>query len=159
MELYWVHGNTAHIKQTLKPRSSVEHSSMLTHKFYTRDARVDAWDGSPGRWKLTDSTSLGSWKIGVESDQEGCPPVREDGSFVIDIPNKDCIDLSGHCPFWAHQNQCLQNPEFMRSKCPLTCNECGDSFDHRLYRHKNATTGPSIQQQAKQGESISHDEL
>lgn len=132
---------------------------MLTHKFYTRDARVDNWHGSPGRWKLTDSTSLGSWKIGVESDEEGCPPMREDGSFVIDIPLKSCIDLSGHCAFWASRNQCSGNPEFMKSKCPFTCNQCGSNFRHRVYRHKNMTNGPSIQQHTKQGERTSHDEL
>jgi len=128
VELYWMSGNRANIKDTLEPQSLWTHYSMLTHEFYARDARVDAWAGSPGRWKLTSNSSLGSWKIGVEG-REGSPPIREDGSVVIDIPLKTCLDLSGHCQFWANQDQCRENPVFMREKCMLTCGHCSDFRD------------------------------
>mmetsp|Transcript_37053 Transcript_37053/g.78230 ORF Transcript_37053/g.78230 Transcript_37053/m.78230 type:complete len:442 (-) Transcript_37053:494-1819(-) len=124
-EMHWLTGNTAHFKETIEPNSSWSHYSMLTHQFWSRDARVDTWPGSPGRWKLTENTSLGSWKIGVEGE-EGSPPIREDGTMGIIIPNKECIDLSGHCTFWQHQNQCDENPGFMREKCMLTCGHCSN---------------------------------
>lgn len=125
VEIYWISGNNAQLKHTIEPNEVWEHYSMLTHNWWTRDATVDKWDGSPGRWKLTDSTSLGSWKIGVETDDESSSPILEDGSVFIQIPNKTCIDFSGHCQFWARQNQCSENPSFMRDKCSLTCNHCG----------------------------------
>lgn len=126
VELYWIHSTRATLKETIQPNTSSTHFSMLTHEFYARDNRVDSWSGSPGRWKLSTNSTLGSWKIGV-AGKDGSPPIREDGSVTIIIPHKTCIDISGHCSFWANQNQCNENPNFMRDKCKLTCDYC--SFD------------------------------
>lgn len=123
IELYWIHRTKATMKEIIQPDTSSIHHSMLTHEFYARDTRVDAWPGSPGRWKLSDNSSLGRWKIGV-AGENGSPPIGEDGSVTIAISHKTCIDLSGHCSFWANQNQCKQNPNFMREKCKLTCDYC-----------------------------------
>lgn len=140
VELYWISGTRANIKGTIQPGESWTHYSMLTHEFFAWDARVDTWSGTPGRWKLTNNSSLGTWKIGVEhtgeeGDGKGTASfIREDGSVVIDIPHKPCLDLSGHCLFWANQNQCKQNPVFMREKCMLTCAHCSNDQDGRPSR-------------------------
>jgi len=105
VEVYWIHGNRAHIKSTIPPGDTLKHKSMLTHEFYVRDARVDAFGDSPGRWKLSENSSLGSWKIGVEGE-EGSPPIRDDGTIEIVIQSKNCMDLSGHCSFWKGQGEC-----------------------------------------------------
>lgn len=134
VELYWIHGTKATMKEMIQPNSSSIHYSKLTHEFYARDSRVDTWPGTPGRWKLTTNCSLGSWKIGV-AGKDGSPPIQEDGSMTIIIPNKSCIDLSGHCGFWSNQNQCNENPNFMREKCQLTCDYC--SFDGENERNSD----------------------
>ena len=123
VELYWIHSTRATMKEVIQPNTSSEHFSMLTHEFYARDNRVDDWAGSPGRWKLSKNSSLGSWKIGV-AGEEGSPPIREDENVKIIIPHKTCMDMSGHCSFWANQKQCNENPTFMRDKCMLTCDYC-----------------------------------
>jgi curved DNA-binding protein CbpA len=120
VEIYWVHGTRAHLKATLPANHRVNHTSMLTHEWYIRDARVDSFSTSPGRWKLSEESSLGSWKIGIE----GGPRFRDDGSVEIIINRSSCFDLSGHCPFWRMQNECVKNPNFMSDKCPLTCKVC-----------------------------------
>ena len=125
VEIYWISGTRATMKEVIKPNSSSIHYSMLTHEFYARDQRVDEWSGSPGRWKLSKNSSLGSWKIGV-TGEEGSPPII-DGSVVIAIQTPSCVDMSGHCGFWANQAQCDENPNFMKEKCMLTCNYCADS--------------------------------
>ena len=141
VEIYWISGNRANIKTTIEPNETWVHYSMLTHEFYSRDARVDTWEGSPGRYKLTTNSSLGSWKIGVNSsnsdkedgggrEEEELPTstIREDGSVYITIPPKKCLDLSGHCTFWANQNQCKENPTFMAEKCMLSCGHCSNDI-------------------------------
>ena len=142
VEIYWISGNRANIKTTIEPNETWVHYSMLTHEFYSRDARVDLWEGSPGRFKLTTNSSLGSWKIGVSSsnsekkdddgggqqEEEHATTIREDGSVYITIPPKQCLDLSGHCTFWANQNQCTENPTFMAEKCMLTCGHCSNDI-------------------------------
>ena len=134
VEMYWIYGRKAEHKVTIEPNSSSEHYSMLTHEWYARDVRVDEWKESPGRWKLSTNSSLGSWKIGVEGDTTGndgrieyksCP-IGDDGSVIIDIPSVQCLDLSGHCQFWAQQKQCTENPNFMRDRCMLTCGHCSN---------------------------------
>lgn len=116
----------AKLKRVMEPGETWTHWSKLTHQFNARDVRVDDWRGSPGRHKMTTNSSLGSWKIGVEtSDLDGSSsPIREDGSVVVDVPGASCVDLSGHCGFWAGQDQCRQNPNFMKERCALTCGEC-----------------------------------
>lgn len=126
VELYWIFETRADFKMEIAAGESATVYSMLSHEFYIRDARVDKWDGSPGRWKMTTGSSLGSWKIGVEGDSEDAAPIRPDGSVVIDIPNRWCLDMSGHCKWWDMQKQCKENPVFMREKCVQTCGYCGN---------------------------------
>lgn len=123
VEIYWIHGSRAHLKVTLDPNQYVWHTSMLAHEWYARDARVDQFPGSPGRWKLSEESQLGSWKIGQN------PPVGEDGTVRIEIEAKVCYDMSGHCGFWDKQQECQKNPNFMREKCPLTCKFCRNHSD------------------------------
>ena len=146
VEMYWISGNRAHIKHTIQPQEEWVFYSFLTHEFYGRDARVDDWDGNAGRHKLTTNSSLGRWKIGIANDadddeeqqhdddssndskqQQQTQIIREDGSVVITILPKQCLDLSGQCSFWAQpgQNQCKENPSFMHEKCAMTCGACG----------------------------------
>lgn len=122
VELYWIHGGKATMKVTLEPNRSSTHYSKLTHEFYARDNRVDTWAGSPGRWKLSTDSGLGRWKIGVAG--EDGTHIEEDGSVVVVVPHKSCVDLSAHCSFWANQNQCKNNENFMRDKCKVTCGYC-----------------------------------
>ena len=114
IELYWVHGTTAHLKATIEPNEDSWHTSMLTHEWYIRDARVDTHRGARGRHKLTEDSSLGSYKIlNDKSPQE----------FIIQA--NQCFDLSGHCSFWQmHENGCKTNPGFMHEHCQKTCGTC-----------------------------------
>lgn len=114
IEIYWVHETTAHLKATIEPNEDSWHTSMLTHEWYIRDARVDTHNGARGRYKLTDDSSLGSYKIlNDESPQE------------IIIQANQCFDLSGHCSFWQmHENACKTNPGFMHEHCQKTCGMC-----------------------------------
>lgn len=90
VEVYWIHGNRAHIKMTLQAGEQVTHRSMLSHEWWVRDARVDTRPDSPGRYKLTDNTCLASWKITNDTSPQ-----------VMTIERKTCYDLSGHCGFWC----------------------------------------------------------
>lgn len=38
-----------------------------------------------------------------------------------------CIDKDQKCGFWADQGECDRNPDFMLARCPLSCNQCGDT--------------------------------
>jgi hypothetical protein len=122
VEIYWVHGSRAHIKETLEPHSRVEHTTMISHEWYIRDARVDKRPDSPGRYRLSNDSSLGTWKIGAA---DGKPYKQlDDGTIEIVIEAQSCFDLSGHCPFWNGQRECTKNPVFMAEVCPLTCQKC-----------------------------------
>jgi curved DNA-binding protein CbpA len=125
VEIYWVHGTAAHIKETVPAHHRINHTSMLTHEWYARDARVDTFATSPGRWKLSEGSSLGSWKIGVQ----GGPLFRDDGSVQIVIRARSCFDMSGHCSFWKAQNECSKSPRFMSEQCRLTCELCKPEDD------------------------------
>ena len=116
VEVYWVHGTKAKLVETLDPGQTKKHTSMLTHEFFIWDARVDRWKGSPGRWKLTNESSLGTVKI-----------LSDTSPYVIPIHRKDCIDLSGHCSWWKGQGECKNNPTFMAETCPRTCLVCNDA--------------------------------
>lgn len=89
VEIYWIHGNRAHIKMTLAAGDQATQRSMLSHEWWVRDARVDTRPDSPGRYKLTDATCLASWKI-----------INDTSPQVMVIERKTCFDLSGHCAFW-----------------------------------------------------------
>ncbi|KAI8102424.1 hypothetical protein M9435_006025 [Picochlorum sp. BPE23] len=36
----------------------------------------------------------------------------------------DCVDTDDNCEEWATIGECDKNPEFMRSACPKSCNQC-----------------------------------
>jgi curved DNA-binding protein CbpA len=115
VELYWIHGSRAHERSPIQPGDTVEHTSMLSHEWYARDARVDSRHDSPGRYKLTQESSLGSWKIVNDTSPQ---------EIVIETPI--CFDLSGHCLFWKQQGACTKNSVFMCEQCRLSCkNSCG----------------------------------
>lgn len=118
VEVYWVHGNTAHKKMTMEPGEISEHTTMLSHEWYVRDVRVDAFRDSPGRHKLSNDSSLGSWKI-----------LKDESPQTIIIPKTTCMDLSGHCAFWKVRNECRKNPTFMGEKCVKTCGLCHNVKD------------------------------
>ena len=114
VEIYWVHGSRAHKKLDLPPGHSARHTTMLSHEWYVRDARVDAWRDSPGRHKLSNESSLGSWKI-----------LSDESPLRIVIEGGQCFDMSGHCRFWDMQDRsCTTNPGFMREQCQRTCGHC-----------------------------------
>lgn len=113
VEVYWIHGSRAQKKLTLKPGERRTHTSMLSHEWYFRDERVDSFDTSPGRYKLTEASSLGSVKILSDN------PVQD-----ILIPRRKCFDLSGHCSFWRMEGACRNNAGFMDHYCKLTCGHC-----------------------------------
>lgn len=117
VEIYWVHGSTAHKKLELDPGMSSTHITMLSHEWYIRDARVDTHRNAPGRHKLTNDSSLGSWKIlSDESPQEHI------------IKGGQCFDLSGHCAFWNnYDGACRKNPGFMWEYCKKTCGKCSSA--------------------------------
>ena len=117
VEVYWIDGTQAKVKiPHLKPGASSTHYSHLTHEWYIRDVRVDAWKDSPGRWKLTTESMLLTFQL-----------TQPHSPFVLKIPPRTCFDLSGHCGFWAQQNECTKNPNFVNDKCPLTCRQCDDA--------------------------------
>lgn len=128
-ELYWVHGSTAKITMKLQPQESSDHTTMLSHEWYVRDARVDTLFNSPNRNRLTTDSSLISWKI------------VDDKIVDYVIPKRTCFDLSGHCPFWKHQGECTKNPDFMREQCLLTCRFCSRKDDEKLESLENEETG------------------
>lgn len=121
VEVYWIHGSRAQKKLDLQPGEKKTHTSMLSHEWYFRDTRIDTFPNNPGRYKLTENSSLGSVKIlSDESPQE------------IVIPHKTCFDLSGHCSFWQGQGECRKNPNFMREQCAKTCHHCTENDEsHR----------------------------
>ena len=123
VELYWIHGGKGNHLVTLQPGDVRVENTMLSHEFYARDDRVDRWDGSPGRHKLSKNSAMGSWKI--LSD-----PVSEvDGNTIYIRSN--CFDLSGHCEWWAAapRHECQRNPGFMNKTCQKTCEVC--AIEHK----------------------------
>ena len=126
VEVYWIHQTTAKRTSLLQPGEAQEHNTMLSHEFYVRDARVDTRKDSPGRYKLTPNSSLASFKILSDAPNQ-----------VLTIPRKTCFDLSGHCYFWNHQNECRKNPVFMAEACRKTCNLCTDQEDNEENEDKS----------------------
>jgi len=114
VEIYWVHGRKAHKKMEVAPGETGHQLSMLSHEWYVRDVRVDTRPDSPGRYKLSNESSLGSWKILSDEDPQ---------QFIIE--GGQCFDLSGHCQFWQMQDRsCVTNPIFMSEQCQKTCGLC-----------------------------------
>ncbi|CAB9531268.1 protein DnaJ [Seminavis robusta] len=118
VEIMWMHGSRGHDKLKLKPGESQTHTTMLGHEWWVRDARVDTRKDSPGRYRLSRQSMVAVWKI--KSD--------EDFQRLVIHP-KNCIDLSGHCPWWKSQGECKKNPEFMTENCALTCKTCKEDDD------------------------------
>jgi curved DNA-binding protein CbpA len=110
VEIYWIHGSTAKISEILQPNDTGHHITMLSHEWYVRDARVDQRRDSPGRYKLTTESSLGSWKITNDTSPQ-----------IITIETPVCYDLSGHCGHWKRHGDCTKNPNFMCEICQLSC--------------------------------------
>ena len=132
VELYWINGGSGKHLTTLEPGETRVEDTMLSHEFYARDDRVDRWDGSPGRNKLSTNSAMGSWKI--LSD-----PVSEvDGNAIYIQSN--CFDLSGHCEWWnsAPRHECQKNPTFMNKTCQKTCKVCTDDANDDSTGRDNA---------------------
>ena len=119
VEVYWIHGSRAHYKFTLEPGGTSHHRTMLSHEWYVRDARVDTFSSTPGRHRLSTSSSLISWKI-----------LSDESPLRLVIPRRTCYDMSGHCPFWEQRNECQKNPKFMAEQCRLTCGLCKEDDDN-----------------------------
>lgn len=127
VEVYWIHGSTAHRKFELEPGESQAHTTMLSHEWYVRDVRVDTRPDSPGRYKLTNDSSLGSWKI-----------INDESPQPIIIPGGQCFDFSGHCGFWKSYGECHKNPVFMREQCIKTCGWCPPKENNnKNHRHRD----------------------
>ena len=118
VELFWIHGRTAHNKGALMPGRTMLVKTMLTHEWWVRDGRVDTRRDSPGRHKLSKESMVAVWKI--TSDEEK----RE-----LVIAPKSCLDLSGHCTWWKQQGECRNNPLFMKEVCALSCGHCTEEND------------------------------
>eukprot|EP00889_Picochlorum_renovo_P004771 jgi/Picre1/31801/NNA_007150.t1 len=53
---------------------------------------------------------------------DGKGDVRSGG---VKVSSKmDCVDTDDNCEEWATIGECDKNPEFMRSACPKSCNQC-----------------------------------
>ena len=120
VELYWIDGTRANLQTTMAPNSQHFETTMLSHAYVARDARVDAFEGSPGRYKLTPNALLASWTITSTTPSQ------------LVIETKSCIDMSGHCGFWSVNppGECNRNPGFMHDKCPLTCGVCNEETNN-----------------------------
>jgi hypothetical protein len=120
VELYWIDGSRANLQTTMKPGSRHAEKTMLSHAYVARDARVDVFDGSPGRYKLMPNALLASWTITSTTPAQ------------LFIETKPCMDMSGHCGFWSvnPKGECDRNPGFMHDKCPLTCGVCSPDLNN-----------------------------
>lgn len=115
-KVLWISDRKGTIKMTIPAGHSQTHTTMLAHEWWVRDARTDTRPGSPGRWKLLDTTILRKWKIVSDTKHRYVIPLRK------------CFDLSGHCAYWRQTRQCTQNASFMAEVCPLTCNLCESDY-------------------------------
>jgi hypothetical protein len=152
VEIYWIDGTRAKIKiPKLEPIETTSVLTQLTHEWYVRDCRLDTRGDSPGRWKLTEESTLVRFQV-----------TNPKSIFVMNIPKRDCYDLSGHCQYWKGGNQCQANPRFMKEQCPLTCNHCSDEQDQMwVEQAKNGTyqpPGSSVSDQYEQQQAV-RDEL
>lgn len=120
VELYWLDGTRANLKATMPPGKSHYETTMLSHAYVARDARVDQFEGSPGRYKLMPNALLGNWTITSTTPS------------IVRIEMKPCMDMSGHCSFWSvnPKGECNRNPGFMHATCPLTCGVCNEDMNN-----------------------------
>jgi hypothetical protein len=90
VEIYWINGKQATKSPLILEAGASEiHTTMLSHEWAVRDARVDARKDSPGRSKLTKNSILITWKITSDEQRQ-----------QLVIPLRKCFDLSGHCGDW-----------------------------------------------------------
>ena len=118
VEILWMHGSTGHQKVKLEPGHKASHTTMLNHEWWVRDARVDTRKDSPGRYRLSKASMVAVWKITSDEQRQ-----------TLIIHPKNCMDLSGHCPWWHGKGECRKNPDFMKEVCPLTCKHCSEDED------------------------------
>jgi curved DNA-binding protein CbpA len=121
VEIFWIHDRSAQMMLTLDAGARESHTTMLSHEWWIRDARVDTREDSPRRNKLTKASLLGIWKIISDQDEQ-----------EIRIQSKECVDMSGHCEFWENTTgECANNPYFMANQCRKTCKLCVDPDDNK----------------------------
>ena len=126
VELFWIHGSRAHDKGRLESGHTTTVTTMLTHEWWVRDARVDQRPDSPGRHKLSKESMVAVWKI-----------VSDEAQQLKVIERKTCMDLSGHCTWYKSQGECRKNPGFMQVNCALSCNYCSEHNDtYKSYETK-----------------------
>lgn len=155
VEIFWIHDRSAQMMLTLDAGARESHTTMLSHEWWIRDARVDTREDSPRRNKLTKASLLGIWKIISDQDEQ-----------EILIQSKECVDMSGHCEFWENTTgECVNNPYFMANQCPKTCKLCVDPDDNKpnnFYtaqrQGQNETSSPEHQQSDDQGKKGSEKE-
>lgn len=130
VELYWIDGTRANLKATIPPSHTHAETTMLSHYYVARDARVDQFHDSPGRYKLMPNALLGNWTITSTTPT------------FLQIETKPCMDWSGHCAFWSVNppGECARNRGFMHEKCPLTCGVCNNDDDDDDENHSNNAT-------------------
>jgi len=121
VEVYWITGTSARLQATLEADHRSTMTTMLSHEFFIRDARVDTRPDSLNRNRLTPNTKIASWKIVDDTHMQN-----------LTILPKACYDLSGHCPSWYRRGECKKNPQFMTQYCKKTCKLCTDADDDVL---------------------------
>lgn len=64
--------------------------------------------------------------INVSADETACGDDRYCVSTDSEssIPDSDCVDLHSLCHEWAHEGECLLNPEYMKAACKYSCLLC-----------------------------------
>jgi len=69
---------------------------------------------------------------------KGYPQVGGSGPIVVTVkptskpvvkPEKPCEDGHQYCDYWAKNDECRKNPEWMLVSCPVSCNQCGNKCD------------------------------
>jgi len=62
---------------------------------------------------------------GVASGGAPAPPVDPQ----VKPKPVTCEDSHKHCDYWAKNDECKKNPEWMLVSCPASCNQCGNTCD------------------------------
>jgi len=68
---------------------------------------------------------------------KGYPQVGGSGSITVtpkptskpDPVKVTCEDGHKHCDYWAKNDECKKNPEWMLVSCPVSCNQCKNKCD------------------------------
>ena len=151
VELVWLNQDISKLQQTLEPgENSKWITTMLSHEFFVRDARVDTRSDSPERNEISENSMLGRWKILSDKQQQ-----------LIEIEAKTCYDLSGHCYYWHRDGECDNNPVFMEEQCAKTCGVCteGETDDADIEgQTENTDQNEQGQEQAKEEKDEQKDE-